>query len=53
MQIGSLQGQHPDSDFFVYAAADAHYFDQHARPLINSVIKNTLDRKSTRLNSSH
>ena len=51
MQIGSLQGQHPDSDFFVYAAADAHYFDQHARPLINSVIKNTLHSIHIHLNN--
>jgi len=41
MNIPSLQGKLEQRDFFIYAAADEKYFDLYAKPLINSVIKNT------------
>jgi hypothetical protein len=37
MNLPPLQGKLDQSKFFVYAAADSIYFDQHARPLIKSV----------------
>ena len=36
-----LLGNLDQPSFFIYAAADSVYFDQHARPLINSALKNT------------
>lgn len=41
MKLPPLQGTLSQSGFFIYAAADAKYFDDYAVPLINSVIKNT------------
>jgi hypothetical protein len=41
MIIPSLLGNLDQPVFFIYAAADANYFDHHARPLINSVLANT------------
>ena len=41
MQIPPLHGKLEQSGFFIYAAADADYFDHHGIPLINSVIQNT------------
>jgi hypothetical protein len=41
MIINSLQGQYPDADKIIYAAADRVYFDQYARPLIVSANRNT------------
>jgi hypothetical protein len=41
MQISPLQGKLDQSGFFIYAAADAVYFDQYGIPLINSVTRNT------------
>lgn len=41
MKLPPLQGTLDQSGFFIYAAADEHYFDDYARPLINSVICNT------------
>jgi hypothetical protein len=41
MQLPPIQGTLNQSGFFVYAAADAVYFDTHARPLINSVLQNS------------
>lgn len=41
MIIPPLQGKLNQTGFFIYAAADEKYFDTYARPLINSVIKNT------------
>lgn len=43
MIIPSLLGNLDQSNFFIYAAADSVYFDQHARPLIKSVLTNTSD----------
>jgi hypothetical protein len=43
MIIPPLLGNLDQANFFIYAAADATYFDQHARPLINSVLTNTPD----------
>lgn len=43
MQISPIQGNLSQSGFFIYAAADTVYFDVHARPLINSVLRNTRD----------
>jgi hypothetical protein len=43
MIIPPLLGNLEQSNFFIYAAADATYFDQHARPLINSIVKHTPD----------
>lgn len=43
MQISPIQGNLSQTKFFVYAAADSVYFDVHARPLINSVLRNTPD----------
>ena len=36
-----LQGKLAQDQFFIFAAADSVYFDTHARPLINSIVKNT------------
>jgi hypothetical protein len=41
MKLPPLQGTLDQPGFFIYAAADATYFDEYAVPLINSVIKNT------------
>jgi len=41
MIIPPLLGNLDQSKFFIYAAADSVYFDQHAVPLINSVLTNT------------
>jgi hypothetical protein len=41
MIIPPLLGNLDQPAFFIYAAADANYFDHHARPLINSVLANT------------
>jgi hypothetical protein len=41
MIIPPLLGNLDQPNFFVYAAADAVYFDHHAKPLINSVLANT------------
>lgn len=43
MNLPQVQGKLEQSDFFVYAAADSVYFDTHAVPLINSVLRNTPD----------
>ena len=43
MIIPPLLGNLDQTNFFIYAAADATYFDQHARALINSVLTNTPD----------
>ena len=41
MNIPPIQGKRKQSGFFIYAAADAGYFDKHGIPLINSVLRNT------------
>lgn len=41
MIIPPLLGNLDQPNFFIYAAADSTYFDQHAVPLINSVLANT------------
>lgn len=41
MQIPPIHGSIRQRDFFIYAAADADYFDRFGLPLANSVIKNT------------
>ena len=41
MQLPPLLGNLDQTRFFIYAAADAVYFDTHANPLINSIIANT------------
>jgi len=41
MQLPPLLGNLDQNKFFIYAAADAVYFDIHAKPLINSIITNT------------
>lgn len=41
MILPPIQGSLTQDNFFVYAAADAIYFDTHARPLINSILTNT------------
>lgn len=41
MQISSLQGNIDQQNFFIYAAADAEYFEKYGKPLINSVTRNT------------
>jgi hypothetical protein len=41
MIIPPLQGKLDQQNFFIYAAADEKYFDLYAKPLINSVLKNT------------
>jgi hypothetical protein len=41
MNIPTLQGNLDQPKFFIYAVADAVYFDIHARPLINSIQTNT------------
>jgi len=41
MNIPPLLGNLDQPNFFIYAAADATYFDHHARSLINSVLTNT------------
>ena len=41
MNIPQIQGNLVQGEFFIYAAADEKYFDLYARPLINSVIRNT------------
>jgi len=43
MIIPPLLGNLDQPNFFIYAAADATYFDHHARPLINSVLTHTPD----------
>jgi hypothetical protein len=43
MIIPPVLGNLDQPSFFIYAAADATYFDQHARPLINSVLTHTPD----------
>lgn len=40
MKLPTRQETLNQKDFFIYAAADSVYFDIHARPLINSVLKN-------------
>lgn len=41
MILPTLQGSLQQEDFFIYAAADAQYFDLYAVPLINSTVRNT------------
>jgi hypothetical protein len=41
MIIPPLLGNLDQPNFFIYAAADSNYFDQHAKSLINSVLTNT------------
>lgn len=41
MILPTLQGKIDQPGFFIYAAADARYFDAYGRALINSVIRNT------------
>jgi hypothetical protein len=41
MILPQLQGSCPHNSFFIYAAADAVYFDLYGVPLINSVLRNT------------
>jgi len=41
MIIPPLLGNLDQPTFFIYAAADQTYFDQHAKPLIDSVLTNT------------
>ena len=41
MQLPPLQGKLNQSEFFIYAAADAGYFDRFGRELANSVIRNS------------
>jgi hypothetical protein len=41
MILPPLQGNLSQTDFFIYAAADSVYFEQHGRALINSVLANT------------
>jgi hypothetical protein len=41
MKLPPLLGNLDQTKFFIYAAADAVYFDLHARPLINSITANT------------
>jgi hypothetical protein len=41
MIINSLQGQYPDAEYLLYAAADRVYFDLYAKPLIVSAYRNT------------
>jgi hypothetical protein len=41
MNLPPLQGTLDQPGFFIYAAADADYFDTYGIPLINSVTKNT------------
>lgn len=41
MNLPPLLGNLDQANFFIYAAADATYFDHHARPLINSVLTHT------------
>jgi len=41
MIMPPLQGKLVQDQFFIFAAADSVYFDIHARPLINSILKNT------------
>jgi hypothetical protein len=43
MMLPTLHGSLTQEKFFIYAAADAAYFDVHARPLINSVRANAPD----------
>lgn len=43
MIIPTLQGNLAQKNFYVFAAADEKYFDLYAKPLINSVLKNTPD----------
>lgn len=40
MQMPVIQGKLDQPAFFIYAAADSGYFDQHARPLIRSIKAN-------------
>lgn len=40
MKIPSIQETLKQDKFFIYTAADSVYFDTHARPLINSVLRN-------------
>jgi hypothetical protein len=40
MNLPPIQGTLDQSGFFVYAAADRVYFDNHGRPLIQSVLTN-------------
>ena len=40
MKLPTRQETLNQKDFFIYAAADSVYFDIHARPLINSVLRN-------------
>ena len=41
MDITTIQGNQNQEGFFIFAAADSKYFDDYAKPLINSVIANT------------
>jgi hypothetical protein len=41
MNLPNLQGTCNHSDFFIYAACDATYFDQFASAFINSIQRNT------------
>lgn len=41
MNLSPLQGSLNQTGFFIYAAADANYFDAYGRALINSVLRNT------------
>jgi hypothetical protein len=41
MILPDIQKKSSQEDFFIYAAADEKYFDLYAKPLINSVLKNT------------
>jgi len=40
MIINSIEGQKPQSQYLLYAAADQIYFDRYAKPLIVSAAKN-------------
>jgi len=41
MDITTIQGNLKQEGFFIFAAADSKYFDEYAKPLINSVLANT------------
>jgi hypothetical protein len=41
MQIPEIYGKFTNRDFFIFTACDTLYFDEFAKPLINSIKKNT------------
>ena len=41
MILPRAHGENTQSNFYVYAACNSDYFDQFARPLVNSVLSNT------------